>query len=70
MTDNNLIALQETQQAVDNLSEISEGRKIFYFGFLSLMLLSLFPFSGFESFVSTSTDSLISLFRNSGNQLL
>ena len=36
--------ISDTQIAVDNLSEVSEGRKIIYTGLISLLFFSYFPF--------------------------
>jgi len=49
----------ENQIAVDNLSELSEGRRFLFIGFVIFLFYSFFPFTQVSAFFSTFANNLL-----------
>ena len=57
----------DTQQAVDNLSDVSEGRKILYAGFVFLVVLSFIPSMDIGNTFNSSSDYLLGVLKGTNN---
>ena len=51
---------RESQIATDSLSELDTGRKYLYYGLMSLLALSLFPYADFSAWLTNGVDEVIS----------
>lgn len=55
---------RETQIAVDNLSEVTESRKLLFFGFAFVLFVSFFPYATAVTTLSTSFDDSYAFLKN------
>ena len=58
-----LIYLQESQIAIDNISEINEGRKNIFYALVFLLVVSFFPYLEFTSSFNLIVDSSLGYVR-------